>query len=66
MRNRPYNGCELQAIGLVRAKDGHLLDNRDGFHVEHPDDYLRLYDSRTHAAISRSLLEKLISAIPAT
>lgn len=53
---------ELSEIGFIRARDGALLDNRDDFYVEHRDDFLRSYDCRTHTAILRSLLDKLIDA----
>lgn len=52
---------ELRELGFVRARDGVLLDNRDGFYDAHPDDFIREYDIRTHVAISRSLLRKILS-----
>ena len=52
---------ELNEVGLVRAHDGALLDNRDGFYDEHSDNFIRTYDCRVCTAISRSLLDKLIT-----
>lgn len=51
---------ELNEVGLVRARDGTLLDNRDGFYNEHPEDFIRTYDCRRCAVISLGLLEKLL------
>lgn len=51
---------ELRELGFVRARDGALLDNRDGFYDAHPDDFIREYDIRTCVAISRSLLRKIL------
>ena len=55
-----WHDRELNEVGLVRARDGTLLDNRDGFYDEHSDDFIRTYDCRTCAVISRSLLAKLL------
>jgi hypothetical protein len=55
--NRFVHECEL---GLIRSPDGALLDNRDGFYDEHPDT-IETYDCRTHVAVSRALLSKLIA-----
>ena len=56
------NDRELDGIGLVRDRTGTLLDNRDQFYTERPDDHVRTYDCRTHLAISRGLLWKLLDA----
>lgn len=61
MKKWLLNDRELAALGYVRDRDGVLLDNRDGFFEDHPDP-IRTYDSRTHIAVSRSLLWKLIDA----
>jgi hypothetical protein len=53
---------EIRELGFVRASDGALLDNRDGFYDEHPDP-IRSYDSRTMVAVSRSLLNKLLDDV---
>lgn len=58
--NRHHSDAELRALGFVRAPDGYLLDNRDGFYDEHPDDFIGTYDNRTHAAIRYALLQKLM------
>lgn len=50
---------EWRELGYIRAHDGALLDDRDGFYSEHPDP-IQTYDRRTHVAISHSLLEKLV------
>ncbi len=57
------NDLELRALGFVRARDGVLLDNSDSFYSDFPDDHLRLYDARSHVAISRKLLDKLLAAL---
>lgn len=56
-----WHDRELTEVGLIRARDGTLLDNRDGFYDEYSDDYIRTYDCRVCTAISWSLLDKLIT-----
>jgi len=60
--NWRFNDRELAALGYVRGADGLLLDNRDGFFSDHPDDFLDRYDRRKSVAISRDLLDKLVDA----
>jgi hypothetical protein len=56
------NNRELIGMGLVRMRDGELLDNRDGLYDEMKDP-ICTYDSRTTIAISKSLLFKLMDAL---
>ncbi len=60
-----FNDRELSGFGLVRARDGRLLDDRDDFYSAYPEDYIRTFDSRTHVAVSRGLISKLLSALVA-
>ena len=50
---------ELREAGFIRADDGVLLDNRDGFYEIHPDNFIRTYDCRTCVAVSRTELDRL-------
>ena len=67
MRHIGWNHRELKEMGYVVATNGDLLDNRDDFHADHPDDFLRIYDCRTlttynpetHIVMSRALWEKI-------
>jgi len=63
------NDKELRGLGYVRAWDGAVLDNRDHFNESHPDSVgtydtrtIATYDKRTHVAVSKSLLFKLLEA----
>lgn len=56
------NDKELRGLGYVRAWDGAILDNRDHFFDAHPDP-VSTYDTRTHVAVSKSLLFKLLDAL---
>lgn len=53
---------ELRELGLIPARDGALLDNRDGFFDSFPDDHVRTYDGRAFVAISRARLAELLRA----
>jgi hypothetical protein len=63
MKPRFYGDAELAGMGYVRARDGVLLDNRDGFFTDNSGDFLRTYDCRTFVAVRRSLLWKLLDAL---
>lgn len=65
MRRMMISDRELREMGYVRAHDGALLDDRDGFYTDHSDP-IATFDTRTHVAVSRSLFEKLILLAAAT
>lgn len=54
------NDKELKGMGFIRAPDGAVLDNRDGFYSTHRESFIRTYDCRTMVAVSKSLLFKLL------
>lgn len=73
MRQVGWNRRELNEMGYVVASDGAMLDNRDGFYDDHPDDFIRTYDCRTratynpdtHIVMSRGLWEKIAASLEA-
>ncbi len=73
MRQAGWNRRELKEMGYIVSRDGAMLDNLDGFHDDHEDDFVRTYDCRTrdtynrqtHIVMSRSLWDKIIKALEA-
>ena len=73
MRQVGWNRRELKEMGYIVSRDGAMLDNRDGFHDDHADDFIRTYDCRTrdtynpqtHVVMSRPLWEKIVKALEA-
>lgn len=55
-----FSDRELHELGMVRAIDGVLLDNRDDFYADHPDP-VRTFDSRTMVAVSKTLFSKMLT-----
>ncbi len=64
--NAHHSERELRAMGFIRAHDGYLLDNRDGFYDDYPDNHVGTYDNRTSVPISVGLLQKLVVLAAAT
>lgn len=49
MKHLGWVSRELIDLGYSVSSDGRLLDNRDGFMTDNPDDFIRTYDCRTRA-----------------
>ena len=54
-----FNDKELAGMGFIRAADGAILNNQDGFYDVHPD-HLSTYDIRTMTAVSNNVLNVLL------